>query len=189
MLTERASHTGPLLPPTGRLASSSSARAGGSHGGAIVGLAACSVMMTIAATAADLMQDFKTGYMTLASPRSMFISQVIGTAMGCIIGPCVFWLFYKVFGGVGLSSSDYPTPYAIVYRNMAVLGVNGFSSLPKHCLTPVLHNVRRGGRRQPRERLGAEGGVKVHTCTHGDGDTVLPWIVLCNCVGSAILFA
>ncbi|CAL5068989.1 unnamed protein product [Urochloa decumbens] len=109
--------------------------AGASNGGVLVGLAACGVMMSIVSTAADLMQDFKTGYLTLASPRSMFISQVIGTAMGCAIAPCVFWLFYKAFTDIGLSGSEYPAPYAIVYRNMAILGVDGFSSLPKHCLT------------------------------------------------------
>ncbi|PAN39188.1 hypothetical protein PAHAL_7G226600 [Panicum hallii] len=109
--------------------------AGASNGGVLVGLAACGVMMSIVSTAADLMQDFKTGYLTLASPRSMFISQVIGTAMGCVIAPCVFWLFYKAFADIGLSGSEYPAPYAIVYRNMAILGVDGFSSLPKHCLT------------------------------------------------------
>ncbi|KAE8805497.1 putative metal-nicotianamine transporter YSL12 [Hordeum vulgare] len=109
--------------------------AGPSHGGVLVGLAACGVMMSIVSTAADLMQDFKTGYLTLASPRSMFISQVIGTGMGCVIAPCVFWLFYKAFDNIGISGSEYPAPYAIVYRNMAILGVDGFSSLPKHCLT------------------------------------------------------
>jgi OPT family oligopeptide transporter len=109
--------------------------AGASNGGVLVGLAACGVMMSIVSTAADLMQDFKTGYLTLASPRSMFISQVIGTAMGCVIAPCVFWLFYKAFSDIGVSGSEYPAPYAIVYRNMAILGVDGFSSLPKNCLT------------------------------------------------------
>ncbi|KQJ83669.1 probable metal-nicotianamine transporter YSL12 [Brachypodium distachyon] len=109
--------------------------AGAPHGGVLVGLAACGVMMSIVSTAADLMQDFKTGYLTLASPRSMFISQVIGTAMGCVIAPCVFWLFYKAFTDIGISGSEYPAPYAIVYRNMAILGVDGFSSLPKNCLT------------------------------------------------------
>ncbi|OAY73686.1 putative metal-nicotianamine transporter YSL12 [Ananas comosus] len=109
--------------------------AGKSHGGVLAGLAACGVMMSIVSTAADLMQDFKTGYMTLASPRSMFVSQVIGTAMGCVIAPCVFWLFFKAFKDIGLSGSEYPAPYAIVYRNMAILGVDGFGSLPKHCLT------------------------------------------------------
>nr|XP_010943908.1 probable metal-nicotianamine transporter YSL12 [Elaeis guineensis] len=109
--------------------------AGASHGGVLAGLAACGVMMSIVSTASDLMQDFKTGYLTLASPRSMFISQVIGTAMGCVIAPCVFWLFYKAFSDLGMPESEYPAPYALVYRNMAILGVEGFSSLPKHCLT------------------------------------------------------
>ncbi|XP_006343309.1 probable metal-nicotianamine transporter YSL7 [Solanum tuberosum] len=109
--------------------------AGASHGGVLAGLAACGVMMNIATTASDLTQDFKTGYMTLASPRSMFISQIIGTAMGCVISPCVFWLFYKAFHDLGVPGSEYPAPYAIVYRNMAILGVEGFSALPKNCLT------------------------------------------------------
>lgn len=109
--------------------------AGANHGGVLAGLAACGVMMSIVSTASDLMQDFKTGYLTLASPRSMFISQVIGTAMGCVIAPCVFWLFFKAFGDLGQPGSEYPAPYALVYRNMAILGVEGFGSLPKHCLT------------------------------------------------------
>ncbi|CBI35270.3 unnamed protein product, partial [Vitis vinifera] len=29
--------------------------------------------------------------------------------------------------------SEYPAPYALVYRNMAILGVDGISSLPKNC--------------------------------------------------------
>ncbi|RVW14313.1 putative metal-nicotianamine transporter YSL7 [Vitis vinifera] len=107
--------------------------AGGAHGGVIAGLAACGVMMNIVSTASDLMQDFKTGYLTLASPRSMFVSQLIGTAMGCVIAPCVFWLFYKAFDDLGQDGSEYPAPYALVYRNMAILGVDGISSLPKNC--------------------------------------------------------
>ncbi|KAJ4759625.1 YELLOW STRIPE like 3 [Rhynchospora pubera] len=109
--------------------------AGEGEGGVVAGLSSCGVMMSIVSTAADLMQDFKTGYMTLTSPKSMFVSQVIGTAMGCFIGPCVFWLFYKAFKDIGFSYSDYPAPYAIVYRNMAILGVEGLGSLPKNCLT------------------------------------------------------
>ncbi|KAJ8549813.1 hypothetical protein K7X08_033520 [Anisodus acutangulus] len=109
--------------------------AGLSHGGVLAGLAACGVMMNIVSTASDLTQDFKTGYMTLASPRSMFVSQIIGTAMGCLISPCVFWLFYKAFPDLGTQGSAYPAPYALVYRNMSIIGVEGFSALPKNCLT------------------------------------------------------
>ncbi|KAL3628975.1 putative metal-nicotianamine transporter ysl7 [Castilleja foliolosa] len=108
--------------------------AGSSNGGILAGLAACGVMMNIVSTASDLMQDFKTGYLTLASPRSMFISQVIGTAMGCVISPCVFWVFYKAFPDLGLPTSEYPAPFATVYYNMAKLGVEGFSALPDNCL-------------------------------------------------------
>ncbi|KAG9441947.1 hypothetical protein H6P81_017801 [Aristolochia fimbriata] len=106
---------------------------GMSHGGVLAGLAACGVMMSIVSTASDLMQDFKTGYLTLASPRSMFISQVIGTAMGCVIAPSVFWIFYKAFP-IGSPGSTYAAPYATIYRGIALLGVEGFSSLPKNCL-------------------------------------------------------
>lgn len=91
-------------------------------------------MMNIVSTASDLMQDFKTGYLTLASPRAMFVSQVIGTAMGCVISPCVFWLFYKAFPNIGVPGTPYPAPFALVYHNIAKLGVEGVSSLPKECL-------------------------------------------------------
>lgn len=106
------------------------------HGGILAGLAACGVMMSIVSTASDLMQDFKTGYMTLSSPRSMFLSQVIGTAIGCFQTPLVFWFFYKAYR-VGDPHGSYPAPYASMYRGMALLGVEGFSSLPKNCVTLV----------------------------------------------------
>jgi uncharacterized oligopeptide transporter (OPT) family protein len=63
-------------------------------------------MIGIVSTASDLTQDFKTGYMTLASPRSMFVSQVIGTAMGCVVAPSVFWLFYSAFRDIGMLGSE-----------------------------------------------------------------------------------
>ncbi|CAD6263002.1 unnamed protein product [Miscanthus lutarioriparius] len=68
-------------------------------------------------------------------PDAGLQDRVIGTAMGRVIAPCVFWLFYKAFTDIGISVSEYPAPYAIVYRNMAILAVDGFSSLPKNCLT------------------------------------------------------
>ncbi|KAJ4974772.1 hypothetical protein NE237_007946 [Protea cynaroides] len=105
----------------------------GSNGGVIAGLAACGVMMSIVSTAADLMQDFKTGYLTLSSAKSMFVSQLIGTAMGCVIAPLTFWLFWSAFE-VGDPDGPYKAPYAVIMREMAILGVQGFSELPKHCL-------------------------------------------------------
>lgn len=103
--------------------------------GIIAGLASCGVMLNIVSTASDLMQDFKTGYLTLASPRSMFISQVIGTAMGCVISPCVFFLFFTAFSDMGKPGTKYQAPFALIYRNMARIGIEGFDSLPRNCLT------------------------------------------------------
>ncbi|KAK9925539.1 hypothetical protein M0R45_033861 [Rubus argutus] len=105
----------------------------GSDGGVIAGLAACGVMMSIVSTAADLMQDFKTGYLTMSSAKSMFISQVVGTAMGCVIAPLTFWLFWTAFD-IGSPDGPYKAPYAVIFREMAILGIEGFSELPKHCL-------------------------------------------------------
>ncbi|KAG9150810.1 hypothetical protein Leryth_002952 [Lithospermum erythrorhizon] len=110
-----------------------SAWVGLEHGGIVAGLAACGVMMNIVSTASDLMQDFKTGYLTLASPRSMFFSQLLGTGLGCVISPLVFWFFNKAYS-VGDPTGSYPAPFAVMYRGIALLGVEGFSSLPKNCL-------------------------------------------------------
>ncbi|GJV86992.1 probable metal-nicotianamine transporter YSL6 [Tanacetum coccineum] len=103
------------------------------NGGVLAGLAACGVMTCIVSTAADLMQDFKTGYLTLSSAKSMFVSQLVGTVMGCIIAPLTFWIFWTAFE-IGTPDSLYKAPYAVIYREMAILGVEGFSELPKHCL-------------------------------------------------------
>ncbi|KAK1385448.1 putative metal-nicotianamine transporter YSL7 [Heracleum sosnowskyi] len=108
------------------------------NGGVLAGLASCGLMMSIVSTASDLMQDFKTGYLTLASPRSMFFSQILGTAMGCFITPLVFWIFYKAFS-VGDPEGSYPAPYGLMYRGIALLGVEGFSSLPKNCLKLAIY--------------------------------------------------
>ncbi|KAI3784624.1 hypothetical protein L1987_43726 [Smallanthus sonchifolius] len=105
----------------------------GSNGGVLAGLAACGVMMPIVSTSADLMQDFKTGYLTLSSAKSMFVSQLVGAAMGCIIAPLTFWMFWTAFE-IGTPDSPYKAPYAVIYREMAILAVKGFSELPKHCL-------------------------------------------------------
>ncbi|XP_044503050.1 probable metal-nicotianamine transporter YSL6 [Mangifera indica] len=105
----------------------------GSNGGVVAGLAACGVMMSIVSTAADLMQDFKTGYLTLSSVKSMFVSQLVGTAMGCVIAPLTFWMFWTAFD-IGSPDGPYKAPYAVIFREMAILGIEGFSELPKHCL-------------------------------------------------------
>ncbi|KAF3432765.1 hypothetical protein FNV43_RR23867 [Rhamnella rubrinervis] len=105
----------------------------GKDNGIVAGLVGCGLIKSIVSISSDLMHDFKTGHLTLTSPRSMLLSQAIGTAIGCVVAPLTFFLFYKAFD-VGNPDGEYKAPYALIYRNMAILGVEGFSALPQHCL-------------------------------------------------------
>ncbi|OAY59527.1 metal-nicotianamine transporter YSL3 [Manihot esculenta] len=105
----------------------------GGDNGVVAGLVGCGLIKSIVSISSDLMHDFKTGHLTLTSPRSMLLSQAIGTAIGCVVAPLTFFLFYKAFD-VGNPNGEYKAPYALIYRNMAILGVQGFSALPQHCL-------------------------------------------------------
>ncbi|KAJ8565163.1 hypothetical protein K7X08_007739 [Anisodus acutangulus] len=105
----------------------------GNDNGVVAGLIGCGLIKSIVSISSDLMHDFKTGHLTLTSPRSMLLSQAIGTAIGCVIAPLTFFLFYKAFD-VGNPDGEYKAPYALIYRNMAILGVDGFSALPQHFL-------------------------------------------------------
>lgn len=105
----------------------------GKENGVIAGLAACGLCKSIINVSCILMQDFKTGHLTLSSPRAMLFSQAIGTALGCILSPLTFLLFYKAFD-IGNPDGEFKAPYAIIYRNLAIIGVQGFSALPQHCL-------------------------------------------------------
>jgi hypothetical protein len=55
-------------------------------------------------------------------PRLWCDMQVIGSAMGCVIAPLTFLMFYKAFP-IGVPGTAYPAPYATIYRAMAILGV------------------------------------------------------------------
>ncbi|KAA8533562.1 hypothetical protein F0562_031004 [Nyssa sinensis] len=105
----------------------------GKDSGIVAGLVGCGLIKSIVSISSDLMHDFKTGHLTLTSPRSMLVSQAIGTAIGCVVAPLTFSLFYRAFD-VGDPNGEYKAPYALIYRNMAILGVQGFSALPQHCL-------------------------------------------------------
>ncbi|GJN27823.1 hypothetical protein PR202_gb15876 [Eleusine coracana subsp. coracana] len=122
-----------LAPTYGKVALFAFASLVGSDGGVIAGLAACGIIMSIACSTADLMQDFKSGYLTLSSPRSMFVAQLIGLVLGCVIAPLTLWLFWTAFD-IGDPDGEYKAPFAIMFREMAILGIEGFSALPLHCL-------------------------------------------------------
>ncbi|KAI4978925.1 hypothetical protein ZWY2020_015678 [Hordeum vulgare] len=107
---------------------------GHKDGGVIAGLVTCGIMMCTLCNGGDVMQDLKTGYLTLTSPRAVLISELIGTGFGCLINPTVFWVFYKVYKTGGTTGGDVPdVPYARVYRGMAMLSV-GQDGLPMHSM-------------------------------------------------------
>lgn len=105
----------------------------GKHHGVVAGLVGCGVTKAVLFVSSTLMHDLKTGHVTLTSPRTMLLSQTIGTAIGCVVSPLTLSLFTKAFD-VGNPNGEYKAPFAIVFRNMAIIGVQGFSALPKHCL-------------------------------------------------------
>ncbi|KAL3817872.1 hypothetical protein ACJIZ3_003777 [Penstemon smallii] len=105
----------------------------GKEHGVLAAMAACGLYKSIINISCILMQDFKTGHLTLTSPKAMLLSQAIGTALGCIVSPLSFLLFYKAFD-IGNPDGEFKAPYAIIYRNLAIIGVQGFDALPQHCL-------------------------------------------------------
>ncbi|KAG9129985.1 hypothetical protein Leryth_007101 [Lithospermum erythrorhizon] len=89
----------------------------GTNDGIVAGLIGCGLIKAIVSISADLMQDFKTGHLTLTSPRAMLVSQLFGTAVGCIVAPLTFFLFYNAFD-VGDLDSDFWLTYT--FNNMAI---------------------------------------------------------------------
>ncbi|KAF0776125.1 hypothetical protein AaE_000175, partial [Aphanomyces astaci] len=59
-------------------------------GSIIAGLLMCQMVIVGCSQAADLMQDFKTGYLVGASAKSMIIAQIFGAVMSCLIVPSVW---------------------------------------------------------------------------------------------------
>lgn len=110
---------------------------GEASGGAIAGLLAGGVVVVVIGNSSELMHDFKSAYLTLTSPLSMFASQVIGTTLGCIINPLLFLGFQGMAGGkdhLGEAGSLYAAPMAMAYRGIADLSVEGIKTLPKHSI-------------------------------------------------------
>lgn len=109
---------------------------GKAAGGEVAGLAAGGVVLVVIGNASELMQDFRTGYLTLTSPLSMFASQVIGTTIGCVANPFLFAAFQRIIGKdhLGESGTLYAAPMAVAFRGLAALSVHGIKTLPKHAI-------------------------------------------------------
>ncbi|KAJ0966809.1 hypothetical protein J5N97_023726 [Dioscorea zingiberensis] len=104
------------------------------HGGVLGSLVASGIIVAVMSSAADLIQNFKLAYMTLTSPWSLLIGQVIGTVMGCFIVPIVFFYFYNL-PNFGDPNSEYEMGGAKKYRAFAIRASQGLDTLPMHCVT------------------------------------------------------
>uniref|UniRef100_A0A803LWR2 Uncharacterized protein n=1 Tax=Chenopodium quinoa TaxID=63459 RepID=A0A803LWR2_CHEQI len=151
----------------------------GKDNGLVAGLVGCGVIKSVAFVSCTLMQDFKTGHMTLSSPRSMLISQAVGTAIGCIAASLSFFLFYQAFD-VGNPTGEYKAPYALIYRNMAILGVQGFSALPQHCLQLCYGFFCNSSRTKPAARPTTIQDWKIDATSNGYGSAIFGGRIFCN---------
>uniref|UniRef100_A0A0E0PJL4 Metal-nicotianamine transporter n=1 Tax=Oryza rufipogon TaxID=4529 RepID=A0A0E0PJL4_ORYRU len=107
-------------------------------GAVVASLLASGVIVAALHISSQAMQDLKSGHMTLTSPRAMVTGQIFGVAVGSILCPCVFLAFQsttKPNAPVGSKQSDYPCPFAGLYRAIGVIGTGGVKELPKHCMT------------------------------------------------------
>jgi hypothetical protein len=108
---------------------------GGADGGITAGLVSCSVLLVATSTAAHLMQDFRTGYLTLTSPRAMFVSQVVGALMGVVLAPATFQLFWRT--GAVLHAPPCVRPALCPLRCVSVSAPLCVRSAPLCPLRPV----------------------------------------------------
>jgi len=107
-------------------------------GAVIASLAACGLALISLNVSCQAMQDLKTGYMTLTSPRVVVAGHIYGVLIASIINPLIY-LFFKAHAKksapLGTKNSIYPCPSAAVYRAISLLSTGGVSELPKHCFT------------------------------------------------------
>lgn len=84
--------------------------------------------------AKHLMGAFLTGQAFVVCLQAMFAAQLVGMLSGCVLAPATFQMFVAGQSDLGEPGSEYPAPFAQVYRNMAVVGVGGTGELGKNCL-------------------------------------------------------
>ncbi|MEJ2634797.1 MAG: OPT/YSL family transporter, partial [Calditrichia bacterium] len=90
---------------------------------------------------ADMMQDYKTGYLLGATPKKQTIAQLAGVFIGSIAAVPIF---YAVIGAYGLASDVLPAPSAVTWVGMAEFLSSGFSALPSYAELGILCGILLG---------------------------------------------
>ncbi|KAF0693715.1 Aste57867_15355 [Aphanomyces stellatus] len=107
-------------------------------GSIVASLLLCQMVIVGCSQAADLMQDFKTGYLVGASAKSMIVSQIFGAIMSCFIVPSVWVMMNSAYT---IPGDIIAAPYGEVYRVLGITAIKGLSGLPDHCGTFMIVGV------------------------------------------------
>jgi putative OPT family oligopeptide transporter len=110
-------------------------------GSTLTNVMAAGITASGANQAADMMQDFKTGYLLGATPKKQTWVQFIGVTLGSIVAVPVF---FAIEGAYGLASEVLPAPSAVTWSGMAELLSKGFDALPAQAGTGILIGVMLG---------------------------------------------
>ncbi|MFO0840446.1 MAG: OPT family oligopeptide transporter [Phycisphaerae bacterium] len=93
-------------------------------------LMAANVTGGAASQCADLMQDFKAGWLLGGSPRKQFISQMCGALAGSLAGSA-FYLLLVPNPAKDLLTQQWPAPAVVTWKAVAEIFMKGgFQSLP-----------------------------------------------------------
>ena len=84
--------------------------------GILASLGVAGVVCCAAATAGDISQDLKTGYMVGATPRRQQMSQVLGVVIPAFVIAPVLTVLHKAYG---IGSTELPAPQATLFASIA----------------------------------------------------------------------
>jgi putative OPT family oligopeptide transporter len=84
--------------------------------GILAALGVAGVVCCAAATAGDISQDLKTGYLVGATPRRQQLSQVLGVVIPAFVIAPVLTVLQKAYG---IGSSELPAPQATLFASIA----------------------------------------------------------------------
>ena len=83
-----------------------------------------------ASQCADLMHDFKCGYLLGASPRKQFVAQIAGAFAGSLVGSA-FYLILVPRPAEQLMTAELPAPAVATWKAVAELFLVGLEALPR----------------------------------------------------------
>ncbi|MFH1314576.1 MAG: oligopeptide transporter, OPT family [Candidatus Eisenbacteria bacterium] len=84
--------------------------------GILAALGVAGVVCCAAATAGDISQDLKTGYLVGATPRSQQMSQILGVVLPAFVIAPVLTVLQKAYG---IGSPELPAPQATLFASIA----------------------------------------------------------------------